>query len=260
MPTPAEQPTRRANADVAAYAIRLGDDALILSQRLSEWSAHAPADRRGHRAGQHRARPARPGPLAAVLRRRVQRPVRGRPGLPARGTPVHQPAAGRTGERRLRASPWSGSCCSPATSTSSTASWSPPPTPSWPRSPPRRSRRSPTTSSTPAPGCSGWATAPSSATTGPRPRWTRLALHPRAVRRRRAVSTGSPTAASARCRPALRPAWQATVEAVLAEATLTVPDDGWQAHRRPQRPAHRGLRLPAGRDAAPAPIASGGPW
>ncbi|MBV9823579.1 MAG: phenylacetate-CoA oxygenase subunit PaaC [Actinobacteria bacterium] len=31
-----------ANADLAAYAIRLGDDALILSHRLSEWTAHAP--------------------------------------------------------------------------------------------------------------------------------------------------------------------------------------------------------------------------
>lgn len=31
-----------ASADVAAYAIRLGDDALILSQRLSEWSANSP--------------------------------------------------------------------------------------------------------------------------------------------------------------------------------------------------------------------------
>lgn len=30
------------SADVAAYAIRLGDDALILSQRLSEWSARSP--------------------------------------------------------------------------------------------------------------------------------------------------------------------------------------------------------------------------
>lgn len=29
-------------ADVAEYAIRLGDDALILSHRLSEWSAHSP--------------------------------------------------------------------------------------------------------------------------------------------------------------------------------------------------------------------------
>jgi ring-1,2-phenylacetyl-CoA epoxidase subunit PaaC len=30
------------SADIAGYAIRLGDDALILSHRLSEWSAHAP--------------------------------------------------------------------------------------------------------------------------------------------------------------------------------------------------------------------------
>jgi ring-1,2-phenylacetyl-CoA epoxidase subunit PaaC len=30
------------SADIANYAIRLGDDALILSHRLSEWSAHAP--------------------------------------------------------------------------------------------------------------------------------------------------------------------------------------------------------------------------
>jgi len=30
------------NADVAEYAIRLGDDALILSHRLSEWSARSP--------------------------------------------------------------------------------------------------------------------------------------------------------------------------------------------------------------------------
>jgi len=31
-----------ASAEVAAYAIRLGDDALILSHRLAEWSAHSP--------------------------------------------------------------------------------------------------------------------------------------------------------------------------------------------------------------------------
>ncbi|MEO6503980.1 MAG: 1,2-phenylacetyl-CoA epoxidase subunit PaaC [Jatrophihabitantaceae bacterium] len=37
-----EAATAPANADIAAYAIRLGDDALILSHRLSEWSAHSP--------------------------------------------------------------------------------------------------------------------------------------------------------------------------------------------------------------------------
>jgi ring-1,2-phenylacetyl-CoA epoxidase subunit PaaC len=31
-----------ASADIAAYAIRLGDDALILSHRLSQWSARSP--------------------------------------------------------------------------------------------------------------------------------------------------------------------------------------------------------------------------
>lgn len=31
-----------ATPDIAQYAIRLGDDALILSHRLSEWSAHSP--------------------------------------------------------------------------------------------------------------------------------------------------------------------------------------------------------------------------
>jgi ring-1,2-phenylacetyl-CoA epoxidase subunit PaaC len=31
-----------APTDVVAYALRLGDDALVLSQRLSEWVAHAP--------------------------------------------------------------------------------------------------------------------------------------------------------------------------------------------------------------------------
>jgi ring-1,2-phenylacetyl-CoA epoxidase subunit PaaC len=35
-------PAAPASAEVATYAIRLGDDALILSHRLSEWSARAP--------------------------------------------------------------------------------------------------------------------------------------------------------------------------------------------------------------------------
>ena len=33
---------RAASADVAEYALRLGDDALILAQQLSRWIAHAP--------------------------------------------------------------------------------------------------------------------------------------------------------------------------------------------------------------------------
>jgi ring-1,2-phenylacetyl-CoA epoxidase subunit PaaC len=43
MASPVSEPLAApASADVAAYAIRLGDDALILSHRLSEWSAHSP--------------------------------------------------------------------------------------------------------------------------------------------------------------------------------------------------------------------------
>ena len=69
------------------------------------------AARGGRRARQHRARPARPGAHAALLRRRGRgrRPDRGRPRLPARRARVPQRAAGRAAERRLRASRWRGS-------------------------------------------------------------------------------------------------------------------------------------------------------
>ena len=43
----------------------LGDDALVLAQRLGEWIGPRARARGGRRARQHRARPARPGPLAA---------------------------------------------------------------------------------------------------------------------------------------------------------------------------------------------------
>jgi ring-1,2-phenylacetyl-CoA epoxidase subunit PaaC len=56
---------------------------------------------------------------------------------------------------------------------------------------------------------------------------------------------------------ALQPVWRATVEDALAEATLTCRDR-LAADRRPARDAHRGLRLPARRAAAPAPLAPGG--
>ena len=76
----------------------LADDALIASQRLSEWMQPRPRPRGRHRALQHRARPARPGPAAARPGRRG-RPVagagaargvagaaRGRPGVLPRAT------------------------------------------------------------------------------------------------------------------------------------------------------------------------------
>lgn len=37
---PAESPHR---ADLVEYLLRLGDDSLILGQRLTEWCGHAPA-------------------------------------------------------------------------------------------------------------------------------------------------------------------------------------------------------------------------
>ena len=53
----------------------------------------------------------------------------------------------------------------------------------------------------------------------------------------------------------LEPQWRATVEDVLAEATLDRARDDLAADRRPPRRAHRRLRLPARRAAAPAPLA-----
>ena len=56
-------------AELAAYCLLLGDDALVLSHRLERVVQQRARPRGGHRAGQHRARPARPGPAAAGPRR-----------------------------------------------------------------------------------------------------------------------------------------------------------------------------------------------
>jgi ring-1,2-phenylacetyl-CoA epoxidase subunit PaaC len=40
--TPTRSPAVDVDLDVAAYALRLGDDALVLGQRLSEWAARSP--------------------------------------------------------------------------------------------------------------------------------------------------------------------------------------------------------------------------
>ena len=58
--------------------------------------------------------------------------------------------------------------------------------------------------------------------------------------------------------PRRRP--RAASPTVLDEATLAVPEVTRRHRRRSARAAHRGLRLPAGRDAAPGPLAPGGPW
>ena len=146
------------------------------------------ADRGGRRARQHRARPARPGPLAADLRRLAARTRRApRTTWPTSATTgefrnvhlVERPEAATSGSR------WPGCWSSRRTSASSTTALRPRPTRRWPRSRPRRSRRSTTTATTPRCGCCGSATAPTSRTrrmqAGAR---RRVAVRRRALRRR----------------------------------------------------------------------------
>ncbi len=61
-------------AELAAYCLLLGDDALVMSQPPERVVQQRARPRGGHRARQHRARPARPGPAAAGPRR-GRRPV-----------------------------------------------------------------------------------------------------------------------------------------------------------------------------------------
>ena len=112
-------------AALAAYCLMLGDDALVMAQRLDRVVHAGPRARGGGRAGERRARPARPDPAALRARRR-RRPGRG-PGAPrglagaARGPAGVLPrtratsAASGWSSRRTRTSPtrWSGSRPSP---------------------------------------------------------------------------------------------------------------------------------------------------
>ena len=113
-------PTASTRPTSAAYCLMLGDDALVLAQRLTQWITAAPELEEEVAIGQHRPRPARPGPAAAGPRRLGRRP-RPVPALatdvdPGRGrarllpgrrrVPQHRP--GRGAQRRLRAARWSG--------------------------------------------------------------------------------------------------------------------------------------------------------
>ena len=80
----------------------LGDDALIYAHRLSEWTQQRARPRGRHRAGQHRARPARPGAAAARPRgrgrpvascRRCRRARRSRPRTRWRSSATSRPSA-----------------------------------------------------------------------------------------------------------------------------------------------------------------------
>ena len=91
----------------AAYALRLGDDALILSHRLSEWVGHGPeleedialANTALDLLGQARLL------LSHAGDREGRGRGRGRTRLRARRAGLLQPAAGRAAERRLSRRP-----------------------------------------------------------------------------------------------------------------------------------------------------------
>ena len=216
------------------------------------------AARGGRRPRQHRPRPARPGPHAARPRRRARgrRPRRGRPRLPARRARLPQRAPRRAAADRLRRRHGPAAGVLDATRPSCTPPCSAAPTRPWPASRARPSRRSPTTSTTPTSGCCASATAPTSRTPACRPRSTPSGPTSRSCSRPVDPALVEDGVAATRRRSAS--AVLARVAEVLDEATLAVPEVTPPARRRPPRPAHRGLRLPAGRDAAPRPLAPGG--
>ena len=221
------------------------------------------AARGGRRAGQHRPRPARPGPLAAALRRRGRgrRPQRGRPRLPARRARVPQRAARRAAATATSRSRWRGCCSSRPTSSSST---------------PRCARSADATLA----GVAGKAVKEVAYHRRPRHASGSLRLGdgtdeshaPDAGRRSTpmwpyvdelfdADRPGALVADGVAVDPStLRDAvLDAGSTAVLAEATLTVPE----VTRRRSAAAARGLHteaagLPARRDAAPAPARTRG--
>ena len=233
----------------------LGDDALISAQRLGEWISRAPQLEEDSR-WQHRARPARPGPRAAHLRRRARgrRPRRGRPGLPPRRARVPQRPARRAAQQRLRRHHGQAaglrdlpvpSCtppCSARTDETLAAS----------RGQGRQGGRLPP-STTPrhVDRCAS-ATAPTSRTGGCRRRSTRSG--PTSTSSSSPTSTPALVDAGHRRRPgdaADRRARRGST-AVLAEATLTVPEVPPRVTGGRARRAHRARGLPARRDAGAA--------
>ena len=223
-------------SDTAEYALRLGDDALILSQRLSEWSARSPQIEEDialmnialDLLGQARSLLSYAG--------EQRRPVRGRPGLPARRSGSSATSSWPNWTTATSRPPRSGNCCSPATSTSSTATCRSPPT-------------------TELAAIAGKAVKEVSYHLEHSAAWvcrlgdgTELS-HDRSQAALDAVwpythelfvddpliRTGGRPAASDRCRPACANGWLAAVLPVLAEATLTVPGGRLAARRRPAR-------------------------
>ncbi len=241
---------------VATYALRLGDDALILAQRLGEWIANAPQLEEDvalgniglDLLGQARLLLTYAGETEGAGRTEDDLAfLRGRARL-------RQPAGRRATERGLRSHHRAAARCSRPTSSRSTHGWSTPPTRRSPVWPPRPSRRSTTTATTRPSGSSDSATAPTS-----RRRRMQHGLDADLAVRRRDVHHRRPRAALAADGvavevPALRPSGTPTSTRCWPRRRWSDPTPRWTAERRPPRRAHRGVRLPARRDAAPAPL------
>ena len=180
MPTPAAAETPVASDAVAAYALGLGDDALILAQRLGEWIAHAPELEEDVALGNIALDLLGHARAFLTLRRLGLGQDRGRPRLLPRRARVPQPrgcSSSRTATSPTRSpASWS----PPSTSARCTGGSRHPPTRRSPRSRPRRSRRSTTTATTPCSGCCGSALG----TEESHRRMRRALERPLAVRRR----------------------------------------------------------------------------
>ena len=233
---------------LAAYVLGLGDDALILAQRLGEWITRAPQIEEdialGNIAldllGQARTLLSYAGELEGAVT--------------DRGTRTTWPSCGTSGSSatcswwRSRTatsrSPWPGSWSSRPTSTSCTRRCRPPPTRRCPRSPPRPSRRSTTTATTPPNGCSGSATAPPES--HDRMQAALDQVWPYVEEIFEATDTVAALPGIAADPAALRPAWSDYVENVSREATLTVPTPKWRSRggRTGYHTEHLGHLLP----------------
>ena len=255
----------------------LGDDALICSQRLTEWISRAPGARGGDRAGQHRARPARPGPAAAGPRRPRPTPAVV-PALPE-GSPVpaEDALAFFRDDRRV---PQRAARRAATTATSRTtivaaagvldrarlallerlrASAA---TRCSPRSPPRASRSSPTTATTPAAGSSR--SAQGTEESRRRLQAALDAVWPLHDELFRTTAVEQAVAAAGRRgRPGdRRDEVDVVLEQVFSVSGVDAPDGRGAGtvggRHRPRRPAHRGAGPAARRDAGGRPRAPGG--
>ena len=218
-------------SDAATYALRLGDDALVLAQRLSEWSARAPEleedlaltnialDLLGQarqlltRAGELEGEGRDEDDLAYLRGDREFLNAAASSSSPTATSPARSPA----------------SSCSRRTSSRCTTGCATRPTRSSPGSPRRRSRRSPTTATTRASGRCASATARRRATAGCRRASTGCGRSPPSC----SSTTRSRSASSRRGSPPTRASCarrgSTTSAAVLEEATLERPDTTYAA-------------------------------